>query len=553
MTNGRVLFFNVTCRTGSAQVLNDHGSCRDLHPTSTSCSFLLPAGRCSCALTASTSAGTSPEALIWFSGASETEPPPPSQVTASPLGDSDLDVRWTAPIDWSTSGSVVQWFAVREQNSSIVHWERLNSSCTSLVISDGVKPMERYAVSVKALYGERGVGQNRTVHVYTRQGAPSAGPAVAVGQISGSRVELVWRAVPVELLHGFIRNYSIIYTTEDQLATRVVVPGHVLRHSLRNLSPGNYDIFMRANTDAGAGAAGPKANVHIGSEEISIGMYAILPLILTSLALGLTACLAQNKLVKQKLCQHVPDPSNSSLAHWSPKNTLESMKRPAVSEKNKIKYSEVVLLGESELQNSDPDQDLVYQSNLQTYSLHCYSPLPVSGAQTPQDTRRSEKKCVKSPTRAKTTSNTDLSFIYSNVLFSQTLKGLPTPLISPSYVQTNDLQHNTCSVHDVKLQLGGDSEPSVSLQGWSATRSDSSLSQTEKLKSFHLFLKQHQTSVSFHSSPYLLYHPAEVTSPQADTFPRPDDTVNTTRSPFPPCMFVDFSYCPAVSSVSPVV
>lgn len=30
--------------------------------------------------------------------------------------------------------------------------------------------MEQYVVSVKALYGERGVGQNETVHIYTRQG-----------------------------------------------------------------------------------------------------------------------------------------------------------------------------------------------------------------------------------------------------------------------------------------------------------------------------------------------------------------------------------------------
>lgn len=144
----------------------------------------------------------------------------------SPLDDSGLDVRWMAPVDWSTSGFVVEWFAAREMNSSILHWERLNSSCTALVItgnpsiqtslmckiscsfclytaemneyeviffysssrstshsyldtdkyfhlcvvSEGLKPLERYVVSVKVLYGDRGVGQNRTVHIYTRQG-----------------------------------------------------------------------------------------------------------------------------------------------------------------------------------------------------------------------------------------------------------------------------------------------------------------------------------------------------------------------------------------------
>lgn len=47
----------------------------------------------------------------------------------------------------------------------------------------------------------------------------------------------------------------------------VFVPGHVRGYSLKNLLPGNYDIFMRVNTDAGAGAAGPIINVHIGEDR----------------------------------------------------------------------------------------------------------------------------------------------------------------------------------------------------------------------------------------------------------------------------------------------
>nr|XP_046268504.1 interleukin-6 receptor subunit beta isoform X2 [Scatophagus argus] len=323
LANGRVLFFNVTCQTESAEVLKDHGTCRDVNNATTSCSLHLPAGRCSCALTASTSAGTSPEARIWLLGASETEPPSPSSVAAIALDDSSLDVRWTAPADRSTSGFVVEWFAVREKNSSDLHWEKLNSSCTALVITEGVKPLERYVVSVKALYGERGSGQNNTVQVYTREGVPSDGPEVQVQQISGGTVELIWSPVPVELLHGFIRSYTVSYSTANQPLRKVFVPGHVCRYSLKNLLPGHYAISMQANTDAGAGEAGPFANVHISedSQEISLLLYALLPLLLTSLVL--MACLAHSKMVRQKLCQDVPDPSNSSLAHWTPKITLE--------------------------------------------------------------------------------------------------------------------------------------------------------------------------------------------------------------------------------------
>uniref|UniRef100_UPI0037E84262 interleukin-31 receptor subunit alpha-like n=1 Tax=Semicossyphus pulcher TaxID=241346 RepID=UPI0037E84262 len=554
LANGRVLFYNITCEPQSSEVLNDHGSCRDLDHASTTCSLLLPAGRCSCALTASTSAGTSPEARIWLLGASETEPPSPSTLTASPLDDRRLDVRWTAPVDSLADGYVVEWFAVREKNSSILHWERLNTSCTALVITEGVNPMERYAVSVKALYGERGAGLSMTVHNYTRQGAPSAGPTVEVRQISGSTVELTWTPVPVELLHGFIRNYTLHFTAANHPSRNVCVPDHAHSYSLRNLSPGNYDIFMQANTDAGAGASGPISNVHIGSVEVSVMLWTVLPLVLTSLVLVLIACLTQDKMMKQKLFQGVPDPSDSSLAHWTPNTAFQTLMQPAVADETEIKYSEVVLLGEIELQN--PDKDLTYQSacELQTYC----SQLSVSELQTAQHTRKSEKKSIKSSTRAKTTSDTDLSSTYSDVLFSVTAKTRPTPLLSLSHLVYKDWQH-TVSVSDVKLQLGGDSEPIVSLHGRSATRSASPLSQTDELKTF-LTQKHSSDSGSISLSSISPPHPAEVKSPQhpfseslynsdpslkPDSFNHPDDLCDAaTILPFAPSLFVDFSFCP---------
>ncbi|CAK6966964.1 interleukin-31 receptor subunit alpha [Scomber scombrus] len=559
LANGEVLFYNVTCQTESAQVLNGPGSCRDLHSSGTSCSLLLPAVQSSCALTASTSAGTSEEARIWFLGVSEKEPPPPSQITARPLDDNNLDVHWTAPLDQSVSGFVVEWFTVRDKNSSILHWERLNSFSTALIITEGIKPMERYSVSVKAMYGERGAGQKVTRYVYTREGAPSAGPTVAVQQLYGSRVELRWSPVPVELCHGFVRNYTLYYTDANQSTRREFVPGHVHRYSLENLSPGNYDIYMEANTNGGTGAAGQPANVHIGSEEISIVMSVILPLVLTSLALVLMACLAQNKRLKQTLCQDVPDPSKSSLAHWTPKTTMENMKQSAVPEIPEIKYSEVIVLGISDLQDSDLDQDFGYQGicNIQAYSSHQYSPLSVSVTQTPQNTPKFDKKYTRSSTRAKTTSN---SSIYSNVLFSPIHQTPPTPILCPSYLQFNDMQQSTVSVSDSKLQLGVDSESPVSVH---SVGSDSPFSQTDELK---MFLRQHHSSISdfnkiFHSS-MVLSHPVEVTSPQLpfsrshfnsilslqpNTLTRPHsslDTTATSLSPFSQSVVVDLSYCP---------
>ncbi|XP_027131073.1 interleukin-6 receptor subunit beta isoform X1 [Larimichthys crocea] len=560
LANGRVLFFSVTCQTESAQVLSDHGSCSHLGHTSTSCSLHLPEGRCSCKLTASTSAGSSPKARIWLLGASEAEPPPPRQITATPLDDNSLDIRWMAPVDWSPSGFVVEWFAVKEteKNNSILYWEKLNSSCKSLVITEGVKPMERYAVSVTALYGEQGAGQDGTIHMYTRQGAPTAAPKeVLVQQITGRTAEIVWSPVPVELLHGFIRNYTISYSKENQQAKRVLVPGHVHHYSLKNLLPGNYIILVQANTDAGPGKAGfTKMHIGEGSDEMSIVTYTLLSIMGTTLPLALIACLAQSKMVKQKLCPDVPDPSDSSLANWTPKTTLENM--PVMTE-FKIEHSKVVLLGESELENSNPDEYLTDHSvcDLQTYSSPCHSPQSVSQAQTTQNTTQPVKKCF---TRAKTTSNADLSScpsVYSSVHFSQMPPSPPTLLLDSTY-QSNHWQHSTVSVNEVNLQLGGDSEPSASPRG--ATRAHSPLSKPDELKTFRYFLRQHQSPVCFfdlssisHSS-VLLSHPAEVTSPQnpfsqsvyksVPSLQPKTFTHTADLSPFPQSLFVDFSYCP---------
>ncbi|XP_028252195.1 interleukin-6 receptor subunit beta isoform X2 [Parambassis ranga] len=530
LANGRVLFYNVTCQTGHAQVLSDHGSCRDLSHTNMSCSLLLPVGRSSCSLTASTSAGSSPKAHVWLIGASETEPPPPSQLTASPLDDHTMEVQWTAPDNQSLDGCVVEWSAVRETNS-MLHWEKLNSSCTKLVITEGLKAMERYSVSVKCLYGEQGASRNRTLYIYTRQGTPSAGPSVNVQHISGSRVEISWSLVPVELRHGFIRNYTLHCTSTNRPGKTVFVPSHVQRYTLQNLMPGYYDIFMQANTDAGAGVPGNHANVHIGSDETSMVLYVVLPLFLTVFALVLMTCLVKSKTVQRKLFKDIPDPSSSSLSRWTPKTTVESVKPLMAPQEPDIKYSEVILLGEQ--LNCNPDHDDSYQSTCSLQASYQYSPL------------RSSEHFINSSTKVQSSSVTDVttcSSIYSSILFPKTLHRLPAPFLLPSYQWSNATPHTVSSINDIKRQLGGAGEPS-----------DSHLSPANEQNPF---LRQHQGFSSASDPSIALPNLTEVTSPKhsltQSSFNLPCNTlihsgVLTDKmgfSPFHRPVFVDLSYCP---------
>ncbi|XP_007564626.1 PREDICTED: interleukin-6 receptor subunit beta-like [Poecilia mexicana] len=519
MANGRVTFYNVTCRAENGLTLSDYGSCGKLQPETTSCSLPLPAGRCSCSLTASTSAGTSPKALVWISGSSEKEPPPPAELTATPLGDDSVKIRWRPPPDLSVSGFVVEWVAVREETSSVLHWEKLNSSSTKLIITEGVKTMERYAISVKALYGEQGAGGNITLHVYTQEGTPSAGPDVRVEHISETSVELSWSPVPVEQLHGFIRSYALVCTTRNQLARSVTVPGDLHRYTLENMSPGIYDIFIRASTVAGTGPAGNPANVHIGSEEISIVICIIVPLLLMSLVSILILLLAQMRVIKKKLFHRVPDPSNSTVSQWNPTTSFENKKLIMEQEKPEVSFPEVI-------GRRDPEW------------AHSY--LPICKAQLCLDpqlssfpARASDRGYITNMT--KTQSADDLSIrpcSYSTVLYNQCNQNPPS---SPQAGQKADIRHN-----DSNQPADGVSESSVFR-----------FTESEEQKAFAVFLERlkslQSSSPDFSGTP-----PSCVSLPHQTDSPRLNATLSAYRklpsdsfaSTFPSLAFMDLSSSP---------
>ncbi|XP_072314290.1 interleukin-6 receptor subunit beta [Eucyclogobius newberryi] len=424
LANGRVLFYNVTCLDGNTHVIPDKGNCSSLDISHTSCALKLPLGRCSCSISASTAVGTSPKAWLWFNGAKENERPPPSSLSVTAVHDRRLDLTWAPPPSTagvSPSAFVVEWVVVTQENDTSLHWERVNGSTTA-VITDGVEPFKRFAVSVRALYANEGAGQSETEYVYTRQGAPSAGPVVQV-QADGGTVKLSW-TLPVEQLHGFITNYILHYGTDK----RVVLPGDVEQYSL-SLPPGHYEFCMQASTEAGEGVMGPTTSVHIGPEEINILITAVISIGLISLVLMLMACLVQNKIVKGRLFTDVPNPSRSSLAKWSPEIETAMM-----STDYDVKYSEVVLLGDRERDDYESDQD-------QTLCYHDAR----SDPQTYHPFRRGTK--YHENQRATNTTNfTSCPTVYSSVLLS---KAEP-----PSELQ----RYSFPNVTDLDQPLGGASE-----------------------------------------------------------------------------------------------
>ncbi|XP_076013410.1 interleukin-6 receptor subunit beta-like isoform X2 [Genypterus blacodes] len=538
LANGKVLSYNVTCQKESGVVLENRGSsCEVLDHTRTSCSLLLPTESCFCSLTASNSAGTSPEAQIWLlSIPVYSDPPSRSQIHAVPRDDNSLDVLWTSPADPSLSGFAVEWFAVMERasSSSSLHWDTANRSCTSLLITEGVEPLVRYAVTFQVLYGDRGSGQSRTLYVYTRQGTPSAGPRLEVHEISSNGMELRWRPVPVELLHGFLRNYTLHYTNANQPARRVFVPAQTHHYSLKNLSPGNYDIYIQASTDAGAGEAGPVSNVNIiGSQEISVVAVVVAPVIVTSLALLLMVCLSQHKMVKQKLCHSVPDPSHSSLSHWTPKAPLEvNMKQCATEQKPDISHAEIVLPSESEPQSLESAENFIYQK---VFHLHANS----SVTHTPFNTQTREKEQVTSPSMEitfKPEYNHQIEAlslcpsIYSTILLSQPLQTLPSS--------------STSGIHSVIFQFEGERGLAAPLKDL-----DSPPSSMKEQESRHPSVAERKDGHNpiippLHSLSHSPFSFSNVSHPSVLSHsPSPSFLPSQSKSPFHHNITVDFSYC----------
>ncbi|CAN9502462.1 unnamed protein product [Ophioblennius macclurei] len=451
--SGRVLFYNVTCQTESA-VPSSLDGCRHLDVSTTSCSVHLPVHRCSCTLTASNSGGASPKARLWLPDVSEQVPMAPSHVSVSPLNDSSLEVGWTVPADSSVSGFVVEWFAVGEKNSSVIHWEKLNQSSRTLRITEGLKPLERYAVSVRVLYGEQQMeGENRSQLIYTREGAPSAGPDLIVDNRPSLTVDLSWRSLPMDQLRGFLQSYTL-YITGPQ-PRNLIVASDANRFTVDRLPPGNYKFSLGANTGGGSGPAGTGVNVRIASETPVVA-YVILSLILTPLMLLSMVFLMRFKMMNKKLGKAIPDPSNSSLSHWIPKTDLERKKQIMLPDQPEVNCSEIMLLGEVE--PVDPDQDQSYQNTSSVWTHLSKQPSPL------HDEMLESALLYTNLSVVKTSSIPNLSahpLVLSDLLFSQLPKNLALSLLCSIGDGSGDWQRtrSTHSVGNVKQLPGGAAEP----------------------------------------------------------------------------------------------
>ncbi|XP_058652473.1 interleukin-6 receptor subunit beta isoform X2 [Onychostoma macrolepis] len=366
--NGVVLSYSATCRS---DLDSSQWTCGSIDASRYSCILTVSDDPCHCSLTATNSAGTSSPAHIYIPAHTHAELPPPQAISVTPLDNTRMTVEWTAALNQSESGFVVQWTSLPYSEATSLHWEHINETARSFTVT-GLLPEVPYNLLVVSLYG-RQAGSDMSFIAFTREGAPSVGPNMTVLKTSSSGVVLKWDPVPLEKLHGFIQNYTVLYSINGKDKS-VKVDAHVEQISLSGLAEGTYNICVMAHTAVG-GAAGPCQMVVVGLEDVQVIPILLCALLLCFLILIIPVCMRVR--IKQCLCPTVPDPSKSSLSFWSNTKPCQH-KLPSLSTMNTI-----ISMGQTTIYQDYGEKDYV---PVQVFTYHTV----------PQDSNETETKTCSS-------------------------------------------------------------------------------------------------------------------------------------------------------------
>ncbi|KAG5834400.1 hypothetical protein ANANG_G00261110 [Anguilla anguilla] len=306
-SNGRILGYNLSIRTGNR---SEHVAL-----SSSAAEYVLEKVKHAILveLTAYNSKGSSPPAQLRVPRANQ-EPSSVKTVTWQPQ-DEGLWVGWEYEPP-SPAEFVLDWVSVSNGN---VDWKRVPGSSNYTVLTGALQPFERYSISVSPVW-QGTPGRTASTLAYLRQGRPSEGPSVKLKQSGKTEVQLVWEEPPLVSLNGFITNYTVFCRTEDVVKS-VVLPPSVRSYTLKGLSGSTkYVVHVMVST-----VAGSKSGLEFTFRTLKYASGEI-ELIVVLVCLGflfftvLTVLLGINKkeMIKKHIWPQVPDPSNSTIANWSP-------------------------------------------------------------------------------------------------------------------------------------------------------------------------------------------------------------------------------------------
>uniref|UniRef100_A0A3Q2NN09 Colony stimulating factor 3 receptor n=1 Tax=Fundulus heteroclitus TaxID=8078 RepID=A0A3Q2NN09_FUNHE len=248
---------------------------------------------------------------------------PNMDVTAVPLDDRSFLVQWTAVVTSSLTGYVVEWKPLLKTGLCHTHFEIVNKSQSSLLITGSFEPYKPYGISVYPRFRD-GIGPPQTVNAYLRQKAPSAVPKLEIKKTWGSYIEIFWDELPLEQRNGFIKGYKVFYREENGPIKVVSADAENRRVILKDLNSASLiESFMMVSTFGGSLNG---STIHFEIKPVDSVTVVIL---VTAGGVGLAfliifivlTCLSKTTTLKRRFYPVVPDPANSSIKKWSSEST----------------------------------------------------------------------------------------------------------------------------------------------------------------------------------------------------------------------------------------
>lgn len=80
------------------------------------------------------------------------ELPSPQSISVTPLDDTRLKVEWTAALNQSESGFVLQWSSVPRSGPASLHWEQMNKTARSFNLTGLINHLYSNRMRIKSFF-----------------------------------------------------------------------------------------------------------------------------------------------------------------------------------------------------------------------------------------------------------------------------------------------------------------------------------------------------------------------------------------------------------------
>ncbi|GCB62478.1 hypothetical protein scyTo_0000038 [Scyliorhinus torazame] len=214
----------------------------------------------------------------------------------------------------------------KTETSPWSEWSNENTGITSEC--DNIEPMRLYNILLYPLFdGLPGIPAS--TQAYSKEGAPQCGPTIRLTQIWKTKVQLEWDELPIDDRNGFIRNYTLLYKNKNGKLHSVVVNGSEHSYVLAGLSANTeYNVNIVVSTDGGSttGSNLAIATKTLDDGEIEVFVSVIFLFSLLMALISIAGCIYQRRRIKKHFWPSIPDPTNSTLANWIPKQLWEDVK-----------------------------------------------------------------------------------------------------------------------------------------------------------------------------------------------------------------------------------